>query len=466
MTASSLTRTVLLTAAAVVTLGGAAPAFAGTGDPAPPEAGRRFDLADHPIPSFSRQTGLACNMCHTAFLQLTPFGRSFKLNGYTLSNTEKVTSGSDAVGQGLSLDRLPGLSFMLQTSDTHVARPAPGTQNDQAELPDQFSLFAGGAITPNIGTFIQVTYAGPDGAIGFDNVDLRFAHPGTLGGKPLTYGVTVNNNPTVQDVWNSTPAWGWPFTGSDVAPAPAAGTVLEGSLAQQVLGLGGYVFWNNMLYAELSAYRSAPQGGAHPADASSEQTIRGVSPYWRLALSREGSGQSMELGTFGMATRWYPSGVTGPTDRYLDLGLDAQYQRSLGGPNLTAHATYIHERRTLDATFAAGDALGPDRTLRSFKVDAQLVMPWGIAPGIGYFTTSGDADAALYPTAPLDGSATGSPNSSGVIAELDFNPWLNTRLAAQYVLYGSFNGRGTNYDGSGRNAADNNTLYLMAWVVF
>jgi hypothetical protein len=466
MTGHSIARTFFLTTAGIAILGGAVPASARAGGLAPPEASSHIDLAEHPIPSFSRQTGLACNMCHTAFLQLTPFGRSFKLNGYTLSNTEKVTSGSDAVGQGLSIDRIPGVSFMLQTSVTHVARPEPGTQNDQAELPDQFSLFAGGAITPSIGAFVQVTYAGPDGTIGFDNVDLRFARPGTLRGKPLTYGITVNNNPTVQDLWNSTPAWGWPFTGSAVAPTPAAGTVVEGSLAQQVVGLGGYLFWNNLLYAELSAYRSAPQGGAHPADASSEQTLRGVSPYWRVALSREGSGQSFEVGTFGLATRWYPTGVTGPTDRYLDLGMDAQYQRNLGGPNLTAHATYVRERRTLDATFAAGDALDPHRTLRSFKLDAQLVTPWGFAPGVGYFTTTGDPDAALYPTSPVDGSATGSPDSSGVIAELDFNPWLNTRLAAQYVLYGSFNGRGDNYDGAGRDAADNNTLYLTAWVVF
>src|SRR5437773_6776469 len=33
------------------------------------------------VPSFSRQTGLACSACHYQFLQLTPFGRLFKLNG-------------------------------------------------------------------------------------------------------------------------------------------------------------------------------------------------------------------------------------------------------------------------------------------------------------------------------------------------------------------------------------------------
>ena len=37
------------------------------------------------VPSFARQTGQPCATCHTAFPELTPFGRRFKLNGYTLS---------------------------------------------------------------------------------------------------------------------------------------------------------------------------------------------------------------------------------------------------------------------------------------------------------------------------------------------------------------------------------------------
>ena len=35
------------------------------------------------VPSFARQTGQPCGACHTDFPQLTPFGRSFKLRGYT-----------------------------------------------------------------------------------------------------------------------------------------------------------------------------------------------------------------------------------------------------------------------------------------------------------------------------------------------------------------------------------------------
>src|SRR5450756_1698423 len=37
------------------------------------------------LPSFARQTGQPCGTCHTDFPGLTPYGRRFKLLGYTLS---------------------------------------------------------------------------------------------------------------------------------------------------------------------------------------------------------------------------------------------------------------------------------------------------------------------------------------------------------------------------------------------
>src|ERR1700675_2462542 len=36
------------------------------------------------LPSFARQTGQPCGACHTDFPGLTPFGRGFKLRGYTI----------------------------------------------------------------------------------------------------------------------------------------------------------------------------------------------------------------------------------------------------------------------------------------------------------------------------------------------------------------------------------------------
>jgi hypothetical protein len=64
------------------------------------------------------------------------------------------------------------------------------------------------------------------------------------------------------------------------------------------------------------------------------------------------------------------------------------------------------------------------------------------------------------------GSASGSPDSKGWTVELDFLPWQNVKLALQYTLYSRFNGGTTDYDGSGRNASDNNTLFLLGWIAF
>jgi frataxin-like iron-binding protein CyaY len=60
---------------------------------------------------------------------------------------------------------------------------------------------------------IQLTYANDSGTIGIDNTDLRFANNIVLLPQEtsLIYGISVNNNPTVQDLWNSTPAWGFPY---------------------------------------------------------------------------------------------------------------------------------------------------------------------------------------------------------------------------------------------------------------
>ena len=167
----------------------------------------------HAVSSFARQTGLGCGACHTAFPQLTPFGRRFKLNGYTL-----LAPGTKPLG---SPDWVPPVSAMTVFGGTRTAVPqdnagSPLAPNDNITL-QQASLFYAGAITEHIGAFVQTTYAGP--AFGppaasqfmWDNLDVRFAKSVSIGGMPVVYGVSVNNNPTVQDAWNTTPAWGHPF---------------------------------------------------------------------------------------------------------------------------------------------------------------------------------------------------------------------------------------------------------------
>jgi hypothetical protein len=436
-------------------------------DGTPLREGAKVDLADlnMPIPSFARQTNLPCNVCHTSFPQLTAFGRAFKLNGYTMVGMQQVKTQEQGAGS-LALDVIPPVSVMAQATMTRVAKTIPGTQNSTAAFPQEFSLFVGEAITPHVGTFIQFTYGGADGSFGFDNAEIRYANHTQLASKQLTYGVTLNNNPTVQDVWNSTPAWGYPFAGSEAAPGPNAAPLISDALAQEVLGLGAYAYWDNTVYLEFTGYRSAPQGAPSPADATSEGTIKGLTPYWRLALTHAVGPQSIEVGTFGLSSRLYPSGIAGPTDRYTDVGLDAQYQRPVGAAVLTARASWIHEKQTLDASYLAGDAANPTNTLNTYNANATLLFNRTIGLTGALFATSGTADTGLYPADPVEGSISGSPDSNGFMAQFDYNPWQNMRLALQYVLYGKFNGASSNYDGTGRNAANNDALFLMAWLAF
>lgn len=419
----------------------------------------------HLIPSFSRQTGLPCSACHTAFPALTPFGRQFKLNGYTLTGMQTVTAGDSGKRASLQLGLIPPVSAMALASWTETKTTQPGTQNGTVQLPQQLSLFVGGAITPKLGTFVQVTYDPEAGGIGIDNVDVRFATRTTLASKDVLFGISLNNSPTVQDVWNSTPAWGFPFAASSVAPAPVA-TLVEGGLAQNVAGLGAYSLWANTIYTELSVYRSAPQGSASLLDSMSTNTVKGVAPYGRLALQHQWGPNYMMVGGYGLVTNVYPTGVGGLRDRYRDLALDAQYERPLGGGNVSAHARWIDEQQTLDATFAGAGSANPSNTLKTFRVDGQYYTAARVGGAIGYFTTRGSADPILYAAAPVSGSATGRPNSDGVLFELNYMPWLNTRLTMQYVTYSKYNGASRDYDGAGRNASDNNTLYLMTWFAF
>lgn len=426
-------------------------------------------LATLYVPSFSRQTGLACSACHYQFPQLTPFGRQFKLNGYTLTSLSTIGQPGDSAGrESLKLATIPPLAAMVVTGLTQTARSQPGAQNATVSFPQQLSLFVAGAITPNLGIFSQFTYAAADGGIGIDNVDLRWAKHASVANRDMLFGLTLHNNPTVQDVWNTAPAWSFPFMSSDVAPSPAASTLIDGGLGQQVAGLGAYSLYNGTLYTELTAYRSAPQGAPLPLGATATNTTKGVIPYWRLALQHAWLSTYGMIGTYGFSARLYPEGVSGPTNDYTDAAVDAQVEHHAAAGTWIGRAAFIRERQTLSAFAAAAppEAANLRETLSTLRTNLTFEPSLRYALSAGYFQTTGTSDAVLFPPAPVTGSRTGSPNSRGAIGEFAFNPWQNTRLGLQYVGYSLFNGASNDYDAAGRKAVDNNTFFLYLWLAF
>ena len=459
------------------------------------------------VPSFARQTGMACAACHTVFPELTHFGRVFKANGYVLDNLEQVREPNSARQQMLSLSKTPTFSIMAQMSYTQLNKrlpdgntknsAAPGlTQNGTVGFPQQLSLFYAGKIAPHMGVFSQITYGNDSGTIGIDNTDVRFAKLIVLPGKhTLTYGLSLNNNPTVQDLWNSTPAWGYPYSGSNAAVSPLAGAQIDGALAQSVAGLTAYLYYDESLYIEVGGYRSAPQGQtnvltgqAGPLDGTFSNVIEGISPYWRAAYEYDFGANSMEVGAYGAEFKEYPGGGTalqGPDNRFQDVAEDFQYQY-VGEHNLiTVAGTHINEKMRLAASYLGGASANQSDDLNTSRIFASYYYQRKYGGQIRWFSTTGTTDSGLYPgvayssgasgcdlvnNGPLScgviTSANGSPDTDGFIGQVDYLPWLNVKLELQYTHYNKFNGATSNYDGLGRNASDNDTLYAMLWYAF
>src|SRR6266581_3128609 len=428
--------------------------------------GLGFSDQSHAVPSFARQTGMACQACHTVFPELTPFGRSFKLNGYQIDNLPQVQGITSSKEYELLLNQVPPLSMMFQTSYTKTKRAVPDSavpdanaQNGQVLFPQQASLFYAGRIAPELGAFIQITYDSASGVVHWDNSEIRYAKQVSLAASPLTWGVTVNNNPTVQDVWNSTPAWQTPFDQkTSAAPVPGAITQIDGLLTGRgVAGLTSYLWWKNSVYAELGLYRSSPQGFknnglAGPLDSTAGGTLTSNAPYWRLAYEHQWDRNSLSVGTYGMEMKISPEGqpVGAPTDRFRDIAFDGQYQ-FIGDEHIfSVQSTYIKERQHLDGTFALGGSENATNELKTFRLGSSYSYRRTYGAALGYFSTAGSSDAVLYAANPTFGFANNSPNSNGWIGELSYLPWQNVKLLVQYVAYQKFNGASTNYDGNGR----------------
>ena len=429
------------------------------------------------IPSYARQTGFPCKSCHYMPPELTPLGRAFKLNGYTMAGKPTVTSpGKGNQGALNILESFP-LSVLFDTSFPSLKSPLPASQNGSFQFPQQASLFLAGAWSTHVGSFVQVTYTSQGDHFTWDNSDIRYANATKLFKKDLAYGITLNNNPTVEDLWNSTPVWGFPWVSSDWAPTPNASAIVNGTLGEDVAGIGGYAMWDNHLYFAGTVYRSAHIGAPQPNTGQLPTTpptpltfnIRGVAPYWRLAWQQNSKNNNLMVGTYGMHMKSTPGAITGLEDSYTDWAADFQYDRTIPqfrGDVLSIRGTYIRENSSLVATASSLTDPLIRHHLNTVQANAEYHFGDKYSGTIGYFNVTGTPDPLLFPAGPVTGNANGDPRSNGVIANVSWWPVQNIGLTFQYTGYTRFNGAGTNYDGAGRNAGSNNTIYLLARFVF
>jgi hypothetical protein len=407
------------------------------------------------------------------------------MEGYTAGGNW-CPDASDTVSNPLQVP----LSVMVVPTYTHIQKALAdlptnrngdlnGLRKNDNVMVQDVSAFYAGQIFCHLGAFIQATYDRNDEAFFLDNTDIRYARTGTIAGTDVIYGATLNNNPTVEDPWNTTPAWRIPGGGSITSAfAPGPPTPLIENLGGIVGGGGGYLFLNNTFYAAFSVYGTLDKGtlqalGEGPPSIGFTQPA----PYWRLAVERTWGPFSMMFGTFGMHAELVPDvTVTSPTDKITDVGFDAQFQY-LDGPHFfTARASYIDERVRLDGSVFNGAAANLKNHLQELNLSATYSYDATYVVTLGYFDTRGSTDLDPSTGASYFGTANGSPNTRGEVVDLGITPWskggpalypwLNTRLGVQYWHYDKLNGATVNYDGNGRNAKDDNTTLLYAWTAF
>jgi hypothetical protein len=437
------------------------------------------------LPLFARQTGQNCVACHAGgqFPELTQYGRLFKLTGYTTG------------------ERTVPLSAMAVISDSKVFNtsksddPKADFQKNGNPIFATASVFLGGKVTDNIGAFLQVTYdnyasQSDDGKwhghTNADNMDIRYADRCVDPKRDLIWGVSANNNPSVSDPWNTAAAWMQYVP----VPSPTSSQFIDGSAPYpgfaaggNIAGLTAYAFWNQTLYVELGGYRTAKglasfmSAGIAKAD---KTALQGTNPYWRIAVSHSWGPHNLMVGTSGMRADVFddPLDTSDPTSvhRFRDIGLDAQYQYLLDPHTVTAQLAWMHDRHRYPAFLANqsmedvdGNPL-PDTnavdTTNVLRAKLSYVYRAKYGGSLGFFNQTGSTNSALYDPTRVTGNISGNPAIRGWTSEVFWMPIQYVRIGLQYTGYGTYNGRSHNYDGAGRNASDNNSLFLYLWGAY
>jgi hypothetical protein len=80
-------------------------------------------------------------------------------------------------------------------------------------------------------------------------------------------------------------------------------------------------------------------------------------------------------------------------------------------------------------------------------------------------TITADPAASVASTR-VGGNLSGNPATRGSTLELFWTPIQYLRVGGQFTAYSRYNGAARNYDGFGRNASDNNSLFLYVWAAY
>ena len=437
------------------------------------------------LPTFNRQTGQNCMACHAGgqFPELTQYGRLFKLTGYTLGQ------------RTVPLSAMAVASYSSVRNTAKSDDPSADFSKNKSLIFATGSVFLAGKVTDNIGAFIQVTYdnyaAQSDdghfhGHSGADNMDIRYADRLIDAHRDLIWGISANNNPSLADPWNTAPAW------MQYVPVPSPGSSLfiDGSTPYpglaaggNIAGITGYLYWNQTIYAELGGYRTANglasfMSAGVPNDEKTK--LQGTNPYWRLTWNHAWGPHNLMIGTSGMVADVYddPLDTSDPATvhHFRDFGVDSQYQYLLDPHTVTAQFSYTRDSHRYPAFLAnqpvsdINDNPLPNTnsrdTTKVLRAKLSYVYRARYGGSLAHFSQTGTTNSALYDPTRVEGNISGNPAVAGWTYEAFWTPIQNVRIGMQYTTYSKYNGASRNYDGFGRNAGDNNSLFFYIWGAY
>jgi hypothetical protein len=448
------------------------------------------------LPLFSRQTDQNCVACHAGgqYPELTPYGRYFKLTGYTLGKRANVPV---------------SVQFVGGAATSTNGNNGTGQVNQSGKLePNYLFLNVGGKITDNFGAFSQWYYAFNEQVSGNGNIpnqnqfaadiqDWRYADryvgDSTDTIKDFIWGASLNNYAGATDVWNSSPMWMYPYMGS-TRNYSTYGLPFNTRLSAYSIhnpGVGVYAYINRNFYVEADLYQSGGSGAlswmTYPATNSNPNNapvyLKGVNPYVRLAYqSDERAGHNWMVGVLGANINQYSSCTTiansgsyqgsvpscrainspalsSGTVQYQDRAVDGQYQYLVDPHTVTAQARYTKETISDPNGILYSNA---NNKTNSFMTKISYVYNATYGAAVAFQNITGTADT-FYGTNAVTGAAL-NPNSAAWIPSIWYQPLQNVRLTYQYTAFTKYNGGTINYNGLGTNASANNASWLYLWV--
>lgn len=305
------------------------------------------------IPSFARQTGMACTACHFQhFPVLNKFGQAFKSSGYTMMGAQ-----SKIEGENLSIPSTLNASMIIKAvylKNNGVTPPGAisGTTASQGTLgfPDELILFFGGRINDHVGFMFEGnTISSGIGGNLLDGFVMPFVYDVGTGGAKVSFV------PFLTSAMGA--SHGYELGSGGATRGLRFAQQRRDTMAQQFVPIGvgeatgaAFVAENDMGYINFSRWSPS----AYAFNGQGATTFK--ANYLRIAATPTVNDWSMHIGAQFVSGEGYTTGLatviggalnttaTVPTPLSLmatkATAVDFQAQTQAGGKDLSLYAAY------------------------------------------------------------------------------------------------------------------------------